>query len=189
MGEQIGQCYSLKLFAIHSARYNWKHNSLQWLTERCILLLYALANSQAASASSSSPLHPGPDAGYSAVVKSLCETANVTHRKDQEVIWSLSLAVPDFTFYIIQGIFILLFFLSLSLFEGIKTCHPHRTEFRLYAWTTISVTIVDFWCGRLVDLEAFFTKWRPKGKKMFKFEQDPKTQHLCSETDLSLHKD
>lgn len=189
MGEQIGQCYSLKLFAIHSARYNWQHNSLQWLTERCVLLLYALANSQAASASSSSPLHPGPDVGYSAVVKSLCRTANVTHRKDQEVIWSISLAVPDFTFYIIWGIFILLFFPSLPLSEGIKTCHPHRTEFRLYVWTTINVTMVDFWCGRLVDSEAFFTKWRPEGKKTFKFEQDPKTRHLCSERGLSLHQD
>lgn len=57
MGEQIGQCYSLKLFAIHSTRYNWKHNSMQWLTEGCILLLYTLANYQAARVSSCLPLH------------------------------------------------------------------------------------------------------------------------------------
>lgn len=97
--------------------------------------------------------------------------------------------LPFISFKAFLFYFLFFFFSSLSLFEGIKTCHPHRTEFRLYAWATISVTIVDFWCGRLVDLEAFFTKWRRKGKKMFKFEQDPKTQHLCSEADLSLHKD
>lgn len=47
--------------------------------------------------------------------------------------WFISLAVPDYTFYIIQGIFILPFFIFLPLFEDIKSCYP------------TSITILILW--------------------------------------------
>lgn len=185
MGEQIGQCYNLKLFAIQSARYNWKHNSLQGLTKRCLLLVCALANCQDVAVSSSLPLLPAPEVGTQLSRKAYAKLKK-SHMKRPwgYLICLLSSARSHLLYYLIYYSRPFYFsFLSLSAppIEDIKSFYPHRTKFKLYVQTTINVNYIRLIIWKTARLRGILH--RGDHKERFRFELDLKTCNLYLKTD------